>query len=998
MKTILEYHQHKDPQRFRVNELPDHAYFIPFESAKKADAARETSAHFHSLCGTWKFLWKPSIYDMDDFYIEGADLGAFESVSLPENWQMHGNDQAQYQTSPYPFAFDPPHIPEKNPCAAYVKDFFVTVQEGKRYELHFEGKDSCIYVWMNGTFVGYGSAPHSTSAFDVTKHLRNGKNRLCVLVLKWCATSYLDDQDKIRLSGIFRDVYLLERAEGGLRDFRIQADSHGRVTLHCQADSEVLAEIYDGETLLFERSVGDAPVSFKIDTPKLWSAEDPHLYDLRLSCAGEFVFHRFGLRQTEVKKSVFYVNGKPVKLYGVNRHDSNPDTGYVIDPDLLKSELLLMKQHNVNAIRTAHYPNDPRFYRLCDELGFYVLSEADMESHGCFYIRDWNYIANDPLYTSAILDRIDRMHDSLCNFTCIVIWSLGNESGWGENFKKAAVKLRRTDPTRPIQYEPASRIYPKLEDAAEKAFIMENLDFVSEMYTSIEKSAQLYGDEAITNPFVLCEYSHAMGNSCGDLRFYDELFQSDDRYAGGFIWEWCDHAIRMTDENGVEFWGYGGDYGEKHHQKNICMDGLVAPDRVPHSALLEMKAVYAPLRITKGEHGDLEILNRHFFTDLSEYRFEWSITADGNLTDSGVFTLCTLPGAREAVTIPTKEPYGAQNAVLTVNAKLAQSKAWAGAGHTVAAFSFPLKAEKEFPVRTSLHAPTLTETRSSYVVSGTGFSYTFRKDEGTLSTMEVGGKPLLRQGLTWNCFRAPTDNDSSFQVALNVTNAWNNTRNFGNIEYPELTVRNFTAFEQADCILLCGDFRFGVEGRLPVCTGRVEYRVYGNGRLEIVQHGTVSEYLPYFLPRYGYMLAFEAPLSDIVYYGYGPAECYEDKCSHALLGRYEYTPDDRTGGYEFPQESGSHCGTEWITARCEDVALKISGNRMSFSASRYDLHEIATAKHQKELSRTNGTFLYVDHRMSGVGSASCGGQIPVESCRINAGEKIDFEIAIEILE
>lgn len=996
MKTILEYSYHRDPSSFRVNELPDHVYFIPFESAKNARNERESSPYFHSLCGNWRFLWKPSLYDMDDFYKTGFDLSKFENVSVPENWQMHGKDVAQYQTSPYPFLFDPPNVPEKNPCAAYVRNFDLSIREGKRYELHFEGKDSCIYVWMNGSFVGYGSAPHCTSAFDVTEFLQKGKNRLCVLVLKWCTTSYLDDQDKIRLSGIFRDVYILERAQNGLRDFSVDTDIDGRVTLRAEAASPVLAQVFDGEQLLFENELGTEPLSLQIEQPKLWSAEEPALYELRLFCAGEVVCHSFGLRRTEVKNGVFRVNGKAVKLYGVNRHDSSPDTGYVIGFEAMKNELMQMKRCNVNAIRTAHYPNDPRFYQLCDELGFYVMSEADMESHGCFYVLDWHYIANDARYTDAILDRIDRMHATLRHFTCIVIWSLGNESGWGENLKKAALKLRRADPSRPIQYEPASRFYPKLEDE-EKAFIMENLDFVSHMYYSIEKSAILYEDESITRPFVLCEYSHAMGNSCGDLRFYDDLIQSDDRYAGGFIWEWCDHAIRLQDENNVEFMGYGGDFGEKHHQANICMDGVMTPDRSPHSSLREMKAVYAPIRMTREDNGGFVMQNRNFFTDLSKYLIKWSVTADGVRIARGKLTANAAPGESCRITLPISEPYNAENAVLTVKFKLLEEVTWATAKHRVAAFTFPLAVTKKEALAPTGNLPTLTETRSTYYVSGDGFVYTFRKDEGRLTAIELDGKNLLRDGLTWNCFRAPTDNDNSFQVALNVASLWKNTRNFGNIEYPELNVRNFTATTRADCTVLCGDFLFGVQGHLPICTGHVEYRVYGNGRMEISQAGRISEHLPYFLPRYGYTLAFEKPIEDVIYYGYGPDECYEDKCSHGLLGQYEYTPDKVAGGYEYPQESGSHCGTEWVCFSCGEHRLKISAKKMSFCASRYDMHEVAKAKHQKELSRTDGSFLYVDYRMSGVGSASCGGQIPDASCRINAGEAVDFTITLEIL-
>lgn len=995
-KILTDYRCHRDPGQFRVNELPDHAYFIPFETAAAACGPREDSAFFHSLNGTWKFCWKPSLLEMDDFYIPGFDDAAFTPVTVPECWQAHGADAGQYQSSPYPFIYDPPHVPEKNPCAAYIRDFTLSPLPGKRYELCFEGKDSCIYVWLNGEFVGYGEAPHSTSAFDVTHHLRDGRNRLCVLVLKWCSGTYLDDQDKLRLSGLFRGVYILTRSAAGLRDFALTTAIDGTVRLSAAAGSPVTAELLDGARRLWQGAVEGETV-VRIENPALWSAETPHLYTLVLSCAGEVIRHPFGLRETAVRDGVFTVNGRPVKLYGVNRHDSHPDLGYVTDPAWMRHELILMKQHNINAVRTAHYPNDPRFYALCDELGLYVLAEADMESHGCTYIGHWADIVERPDYTAAVRDRVARMADALKNFTCIVIWSLGNESAWGPNLALAAGDLRRTDPTRPLHYEGAFANYAKL-DEDKKREIDAVLDFHSKMYPTLEAMAGIFADETVTRPYVMCEYSHAMGNSCGDLRFYDNLIQGDPRYTGGFVWEWCDHTLRLRDEAGQAFFGYGGDFGEHHHLRNYCMDGTVTPDRVPHSSLLELKAVFAPVRVTLGADGTLAVTNRHAFADFSRYRLDWTVTAEETLLDCGTLAANPAPGETAVMRVPTQEPYPARNAALTVRVTLAEPTAWADAGHDIAAFSFPLAVEPA-PTAPLLPPPALTETRTAFLVSGKGFTYTFRRDEGTLSQMTVGGKPLLAAPLAWNCFRAPTDNDNSMKESINVAIPWRTNRNFGDIAYPELAVRDFAARVAGDCVLLTGEFIFAVQGRCAISRGQVEYRVFGDGRLTIRQTGVIAGNLPYFLPRYGYTFTFAQPLDAMRYYGLGPAECYEDKRSHALLGCYDYTPDDPTGAYECPQENGSHFGTSWLTLRCGGTSLRVTDGAdgtFSFCATRFALPDAAAARHRKDLRPAPGTFLHLDYRMSGVGSASCGGQQPVEACRINPGETFDFAVTLSL--
>lgn len=1054
MKKCFEYDYHRDPNTFRVNEIADRAYFIPHTCEETAGAEREKSDLFYPLNGTWRFQWKKSIYHMDDFYIKGYDDSAFEEISVPENWQMHGEDYIQYQSSPYAFIYDAPNIPEKNPVAAYSREFDFTLKEGKRYELHFEGKDSCVYVWLNGQFVGYGEAPHNRSSFDVTECLQEGKNRLCVMVYKWCTGSYLDDQDKIRLSGLFRDVYILERSVTGIRDFVLKTTNQGIVQLTFDAGEEAEVELFDlgcemhsgentcGGSAECTGTVGgdekmlcngkavcagkteNGVLTLQVPNPKLWSAEVPYLYELRISCGGEYIRHKFGFREIGLIDGIFCINGKPVKFKGVNRHDSHPDTGYVTPMDFVRSELIQMKRHNINAIRTSHYPNDPRFYALCDALGFYVLSEADLELHGCQYVDRYEDILESSSFRGAILDRESRMINMLKNYTCIVAWSLGNESGWGTNLQDAARYVRETDPSRGLHFE-IQAFRRDVMTQEEKDFVNEHFTFHSRMYTNLEHLVQILDDEANKLPIILCEYSHAMGNSCGDLRFYDEMFRSNPRLAGGFVWEWCDHAVRLKDENDTAYFGYGGDFGEHHHLSNVCMDGLVNPDREPHSALLEMKAVYAPVRVVRKEDGRLAIANRAVFADLSDYEIKWRINVeDGAQINAGVCSVECGPGEETYIPIELNEAYLTEFTYMTVEVVLKKEKLWAPAGYAVAAYSFVLEeavgavnavvseiagvkaAEVESAgAETSCQqsavcetgkasAPALTETRAEYIVSGDGFSYTFPKDEGTLTEMKVNGESLLAAPMEWNCFRAPTDNDVRW--GKGVASQWATNMHFGNIEYPELSVSNFKARVENTYVCLEGDFVFAVQGRCAITKGKITYRIWGDGKLEITQESKVSEQLPYWLPRYGYLLKLKRGTEDPEYFGYGPAECYEDKCSHALLGRYTYHCDEECGAYETPQENGSHLGTKWLKVNSGNTWIKISGDPFSFCASNYDMHKMTKAGHRKDLKEKETLQLYVDYRMSGVGSNSCGGQQPLEQCRINPGEEISFTICLKI--
>ncbi|MBO5415076.1 MAG: DUF4981 domain-containing protein [Clostridia bacterium] len=1003
-----ELELHRKPEIFNLNELPYRSYFTPYEAKEKTASPREESAFFHSLCGEWQFKYAESAYELEDF-TDGSLVGA-KSVTVPENWQLHGEDRAQYQTSPYPFIFNPPYPPAKNPCAAYVKNFDISLNKSKNYELHFEGKDSCIYVWLNGAFVGYGEVPHNDSAFGVTPYLKDGKNVLCVLVFKWCSGSYLDDQDKIRLSGIFRDVYILERAKNGLVDFSVTSDCNGNFSFKAKSGLPVDLELFDGDELLFTAENAES-FTYKIEYPKLWSAESPYLYDLIIKCDGEYVRQRIGFRSTETNNGVYRINGKPIKLYGVNRHDFSPDDGYAISYEFIKNELVLMKQYNINAIRTSHYPNDPRFYELCDELGIYVMCEADQECHGTHYTREWDKVVDSKAFEAAFVDRMERMYEAFKNFPCIVIWSIGNESGWGSSLEKCTEYLRNKDSSRPLHYQAftmrASINLGEENNAAPvftpelDAYINENFGMFVLGYPTLNEFRHMINNKSITLPIVFHEYSHAMGNSCGDLRFYDDIIQADDRCMGGFIWEWCDQALRMTDENGKEFFAYGGDFGEKHHLFNVCMDGIVSPERVPHSALLEAGACFSPIKITKTNDNEYEVFNRNFFICSDAYEIICEIITDKEVIESYVISTYIPPRQKASIFVDAREPYNASNAIIRFSVCLKQKTNYAEAGHKVYSKAFELKCEKKEAENPSL-LPKLTENRADYTVTANGFEYVIRKDTGVITRIKADEKDLLAAPLEFTAWRMPTDNDNRIVGGDNGTifgggagQSWRKTKYFGEIQYPWLEVEGLSAKIENKKAVIGGNFIFAVPGRKHIAEGYIEYSIDGNGALTISQSGAFNKGLPFWLPRYGYRFTFKRKISEVEYFGLGPEECYEDKREYAIPGWYPYLPDDSKNSYEKPQECNSRTDCRWVCFKCEDTLVKVSSESFSFCVTEFDINECYKINHRKDMPRAEGAYLHLDYRMSGVGSRSCGGDDPQPECRINAGEKFNFDIVIK---
>lgn len=625
------------------NTMPMRSYYIP--ASQKMNTLiehREDSDRFQLLNGVWKFQYYKSVYDLKEaFYRTSFNTKDFDDITVPGVWQIAGYDSPQYTNIRYPFPFDPPYLPQDIPCGAYVRKFTYHENiDAPRIYLNFEGVDSCFFVWLNGKYTGYSQVPHATAEFDVTEFLEEGENTIAVLVLKWCDGSYLEDQDKFRMNGIFRDVYLLKRPERAIWDYHITTqikENTAKIKLNVTFDFSIPVSVIIEDQARAVVATGtisdDGSIEFKIPNPTLWNTEHPYLYTLTLQSSYETIVDYIALRTIEIRDKVIYFNGQKIKFRGVNRHDSDPETGFTVSVPQIKKDLSLMKQHNFNSIRSSHYPNAPYFYQMCDLYGFMVIEEADIEAHGPYMLyrkedtdynrfKRWNEkIADDPIWEESILDRVQHMVQRDKNRFCIVMWSMGNESAYGCNFEKALRWTKKFDPYRLTQYESARyRNYDVTYDYS-------NLDLYSRMYPAMNEIEE-YLEEDGSKPFLLVEYCHAMGNGPGDLEDYFQLIQKDDRMCGGFVWEWCDHAIAHgKTESGKTIYYYGGDHDEELHDGNFCMDGLVFPDRTPHTGILEYKNVYRPVRVVSydQETGKLVLHNYLDFDDLKDYldiRFE----------------------------------------------------------------------------------------------------------------------------------------------------------------------------------------------------------------------------------------------------------------------------------------------------------------------------------------------------------------------------------------
>ena len=967
------------------NTLPERSYFIP-ASKQRDDLVehREHSDRFQLLNGNWNFRFYNSVQDVtEEFFRTDYDVSGFDTIPVPGMWQNYGYDNHQYTNVRYPIPYDPPYVPVDNPAGAYVTFFeYHKDPAAPKAYLNFEGVDSCAYIWLNGQYVGYRQVSHSTSEYDVTDKLVEGENRLAVLVLKWCDGTYMEDQDKFRMTGIFRDVYLLKRPEQAIRDYRVTAGIDGKVTVAVEASVSATVSLYDGNTLIAKAEAADTAV-LNIPQPKLWSADDPYLYKLVLETPNEVITDRVGLREITIDKPVLKINGKPIKFRGVNRHESNPVTGFVMSIEFMVKELTLMKEHNFNAIRTSHYPCCPVFYQLCDQYGFYVIDEADNESHGVEFLareqtnwddvvaRWYEDLANNPAFTEATVDRTRKLVIRDKNRPCVVIWSMGNECAYGCTFEAALAWTKAYDSTRPTHYESAWHAGKNEKND------VSNIDLYSRMYPSIAEIENnlancMENDVILDRPYILCEYCHAMGNGPGDLEDYFQCFYAHDALCGGFVWEWCDHAIyKGEDANGKAMYWYGGDHGEKPHDGNFCMDGLVYPDRIPHTGMMEYRNVYRPARVTSYDQatGKMVLHNYMDFTDLKDYvNLSWEVTCDGKtLSQGSVETPSVAAQGNGELILPVEVPKKGK-CFLKLSYYLKSDRPLQPAGQflgfdEIALENADSRNQDALAMNTVTEgAVSVSETDRIITVTGDSFTYTMDKRTGLWKTMTIGGKALLDRPMEWNVWRAPTDNDRKIKLI------WKNN------EYNEPVTRCYEIAASTDGNTVTITTHTGLTGWSiqKFLDLKVTWTVHGGGELDVsIQGQHDNEFRP--LPRFGLRMFLPKVMEQVSYCGMGPMESYIDKRRAAYYGKFDSNVMDLHEDYIRPQENGSHYGCDYVTVTGDGCSLTaLSSETFSFNASVYTQEELETRAHNYELLPCGSTVLCIDHGVNGIGSNSCG--------------------------
>lgn len=1029
----------EDLHVLHYNTMPDRSYYIPASVPMDTTAEnRENSDRFLLLSGEWRFRYYENIYDLQEkFYQENYDTSDFDRVTVPGVWQNYGYDRHQYSNTRYPFPFDPPFVPVENPCGAYVRTFrYQRDPEAERVFLNFEGVDSCFYVWLNGSFVGYSQVSHCTSEFEITGAIREGKNTLAVLVVKWCDGSYMEDQDKFRMSGIFRDVYLLFRPEEGIRDYFVKAAPSADYLDGCveiefsywNRTLPVNIYLYDSDDVLVSEMTAEGRAAIPVKNARLWSAEIPYLYRLVLETAGEIITDYVGIREIHTEGGVLYLNGTKVKFHGTNRHDSDPVTGFVISVDQIKKDLFLMKKNNINAIRTSHYPNAPHFYQLYDRLGFYVVDEADNESHGTIkiYHGDMNWenlakrwgdaIADNPDFMEATLDRIRRCVERDKNRPSVVIWSMGNESGYGCTFEEALKWTKTYDSTRLTHYEGA--LYP----SDKRKYDYDNIDLYSRMYPSLEEVHDYFRKDG-RKPFIMCEYCHAMGNGPGDLEDYFEVVDRYDGACGGFVWEWCDHAVDLGKTiHGKKKYAYGGDHGEYPHDLNFCMDGLVYPDRRPHTGLLEFKNVYRPARIIRFEQekGQLILRNYMDFLNLKDFlTVRYELTVDGVTVSGGMIDstdmLDIAPHMEKAIALPlilmdkNEDNQGKTGDMLYVpeRGKCFLRLSYLQKRPTeVLPEGYELGFE-EIPVKTlddrNQKAREFMEKKAGkedgeicmheedryLILIAPAFTYTYDKLKGIFSEMVYQNYPILEKPVEFNIWRAPTDNDR------NIKKEWLEA------QYDRTSWRAYqtVVYRKKERILIESQVSVSAAFTQRILDIRAGWTISPDGTVDVRLDVRRDKEFP-MLPRFGLRFFLPKTMDQVRYTGIGPWESYMDKRRAGYYGLFTRRVKELHEDYIRPQENGSHSGCDYITVgsgsqtdRWPLTLTAVSEIPFSFNASVYTQEELTEKKHNYELEESGHTVLCVDYRQNGIGSHSCG-PLLLEKYRLD--EEV-FTFAVRLL-
>lgn len=1010
---------YEDPSVLHIGTEETRCYYVP--------QGLDLSPHMQCLTQRdWKFQYysSPDLI-RDNFYEKEYQPQGYDDLYVPSNWQMHGYDQLQYVNLKYPIPFDPPYVPEDNPCGVYLTDFTVTGTD--RSFLYFEGVDSCFYLWINGAWVGYSQVSHSPSEFDVTDYVTEGKNRLAVLVLKWCDGTYLEDQDKFRMSGIFRDVWLISRPnQGFVRDYTIRdeiryaldnsvEEARVELTFNDVHGEEVPVQcvLTDHENQVIDsvqtERIGDGTkITFHVAHPILWNTEQPYLYQFTIDTPWERITQQVGIREITISDRQILINHVPVKLKGVNRHDFSAVHGFAVTKQEVLQDLTLMKQANVNAIRTSHYPNAPWFVELCNEYGFYLIAESDLEAHGTSAIyqgsqeETFGLIAQNPIFHEAFLDRVQRNVRRDKNQCCVIMWSVGNEAGGGRNVEDAARWIKAYDPDRLVHYEGIRwNTLGHINDSS-------MLDVESQMYASTEWIDTYCGNPQNTKPFIECEFMHAMGNGPGDTRDYVDRMYRYPSFCGGFIWEWADHAIYAgTCSDGRKRFLYGGDNKEDLHDENFCVDGLINPDREIHSGYLEWKNAIRPVTAElvkcsrKQDHVDItvQLTNRLDFTDTSDYlNVKYECKCFDQLLSKGCLQEIKIPphGSR-LVTIQCPVDQKLSIRELPIRLRLIYQKNRSqgllkdgellgfdqicmGREELAASYYASISENQNQDQQNQDHNQyqdkyqdqkhescenktiQCMEQESTYLVDIGLIQYTFSKRTGLPVSIVKDGRELLLEPVQYHTYRAPTDNDRTIKEEW-IKAGYDRNR---------VRVYESDLIEENEAIRIHFTISLAAVSIQPFLRAEVVWKIAQDGMLALEMKVRREKDFPY-LPRFGllFKLPYEAG-EKVTYYGYGPVESYIDKHRASYIDLFESSASQLHNDYIKPQENGSHYQCAYLKAGDFEC---FGAPYYDMNVSHYETKELAGKKHNYELEESDATYICTDYRNSGIGSGSCGPQL-----------------------
>ncbi len=917
----------------KENRMPQRAYYIP-----------ENVGAYMLLNGEWNFKY----YDMD--FKEEKIIESWDKIPVPSCWQLYGYEAPNYTNVTYPYPVDAPYVPDENPMGIYMREFDIKNNDNCHYII-FEGVSSNMELYINDKYVGYSQGSHLQAEFDITEFVNEGTNKVLVKVRKWCSGSYLEDQDFFRFNGIFRDVYILSRPVGHIRDIRITTEDNKILT---DFDGSARVYLYDGEELIGECD-SNGKAQFIVENPVKWNAEKPHLYDVVFEYKDEIISRSIGFVEYSInEEAAFCVNGVPVKLKGVNHHDTHPTKGWYMTDEDLMYDLLQMKKLNINTIRTSHYPPTPKFLDMCDELGFYVMLETDIETHG-FVLRtpttegydmvehpeDW--IGNLPEWEEAYMERMVRAYERDKNHTCIFSWSTGNESGHCEHHCSMIKYLKKTDLKRLVHCEDASRASSRYPEYYARA------DVFSKMYPSVDFVEEYAEDKEKYLPFFMCEYAHAMGNGPGDIKDYWDVVYKYPKLIGGCIWEWADHTVLV---NGVP--KYGGDFKELTNSGNFCVDGLVFHDRSFKAGSLNAKAAYQYARF-EIEGSKIKVTNLYDFTNLSEYTFKYEVVVDGEITDYKYLTLDIKPKETAEIEYETVEEceLGAY-----VNCYLYDKT-----GYEVATSQLAVDVECA-EIYKDDNDVEFAETEHDIIVKGEKFSYTVSKHFGEITSIVKNGAEQLTDRVRLTVMRAPTDNERK------IVSEWYKEKSGRAEGFDKVFNKCYSCTTSANTVTVEGSL--AAVGRNPFLKYTVKYTFYGDGSVRVNLNGSVREDCVW-LPRLGFEFRTPYENDKFMYFGMGDGENYTDMHFHTKVGFYESDADSEYVNYIMPQEHGNHIDTK-LLEMLNGLKFK-SDMGFEFNVSHYSAEGLMRAMHIDELEKETATIIRIDYKNSGIGSNSCGPEL-----------------------